>query len=204
MRTLAELIHRTEDAMPTIRGWLAEAGHPVELLPCERAAGERALCALQVTTRSPMGALVHESGGILVDDGWLRVLGAGCARLPRALDTWNGLPGGPPRRPGGLLVGDDAVGGFFAIDGGGLGGEAGDICYFAPDTLRWESTGFGYSDWLYWCCVGDLEKYYESARWPGWREEVRGLAPDATLAAEGGTRRIVSIEDACRRAADAE
>lgn len=30
-----------------------------------------------------------------------------------------------------------------------LGGAAGEVCYFAPDTLRWESLkGLGYSDFL--------------------------------------------------------
>jgi len=37
-----------------------------------------ALVAVQVTTRSPMGAIIYETGGILVDHGWIRILGSGC------------------------------------------------------------------------------------------------------------------------------
>jgi hypothetical protein len=178
MKPLAALVNTVDPAMPMVRSWLAEAGHPVELLPCERAAGERALVALQVTTRSPLGALVHESGGVLVDGGWLRVLGAGHARLPRGLDTWNGAPAGPPRLEGALLVADDAVGGFFAIDGGAFGGEPGNIYYLAPDTLGWEDCGVGYSDWLYWAFTGDLDAFYRNTRWPGWQADLRDLAGD--------------------------
>ena len=44
------------------------------------------------------------------------------------------------------LLADDAVGGFFAIDGGGLSLEQGKVCYFAPDTLDWEWMEMRYSD----------------------------------------------------------
>ena len=39
--------------------------------------------------RSPLGAVVYETGGILVDGGWLRILGSGNARLTRTLPGWN-------------------------------------------------------------------------------------------------------------------
>jgi hypothetical protein len=178
MKPLAALVNTDDPALPMVRGWIAEAGHPVEILPCDPAAGARALCALQVTTRSPLGALLHESGGVLVDGGWLRVLGAGCARLPRGLDTWNRAPEGPPRLEGALLIADDVVGGFFAIDGGAFGGEPGAVFYLAPDSLAWEDCGVGYTDWLHWAFTGDLEAFYATTRWPGWQDDVRELAGD--------------------------
>ena len=35
--------------------------------------------------------------------------------------------------PGYLLVADDVLGGFFAVNGGTFGGKAGNVFYYAPD-----------------------------------------------------------------------
>jgi len=181
LKSLQELINGEDPAWPLVQEWVAEATNPVEiLLPPEQRTREEALLATQVTTRSPMGAIIYESGGILVDNGWLRILGSGHPRLPRSLPGWNfgrsfRVSGQEPEF---LLVADDVVGGFFAIDGGGLGLERGKVCYHAPDTLAWENTEKGYSDFLGWCFRGDLEMYYETMRWPGWREEMQDLKGD--------------------------
>ncbi|MBX2801820.1 MAG: DUF2625 domain-containing protein, partial [Myxococcales bacterium] len=94
-RPFFELLH-PDDALSLIREWAAAAPHAVEVLPCAPEDGQRTLEALQVTTRSPLGALGYHTGGLLLDRGWLRILGAGCDRLPRALDRWNGLGTEPP------------------------------------------------------------------------------------------------------------
>lgn len=49
----------------------------MEILPRDPAAAEAELVKTQVTTRSVMGAVVYETGGILIDRGWLRILGSG-------------------------------------------------------------------------------------------------------------------------------
>jgi len=184
MKSLDELINRTEPAWPLLQQWIGEAKNLVEVLPpIDDATREHALVGTQVTTRSPMGAIVYETGGLLIDSGWLRMLGSGHPRLPRSLPDWNRprtyqANGAPPPF---LLVGDDAVGGFFAIDGGGLRVDHGKVCYFAPDTLEWSSTQRGYGDFLDWCFQGDLEKYNATVRWPGWREEVAALSGNQAI-----------------------
>jgi hypothetical protein len=178
MRTVAELVDRREPGLALVREWLRAASNPVELLPCEAAAGERSLLALQVTTRSPLGALAYETAGLLVDRGWLRLLGAGGPRLPRGLAEWNRLGKPEPRMPGALLIGDDAVGGFFALNGGGLPGTTGHVFYLAPDTLDWEDLAVGYSEWVRWACAGDLEKFYAKTRWPEWAADAAALPGD--------------------------
>ncbi|HXB07329.1 MAG TPA: DUF2625 family protein, partial [Puia sp.] len=138
---------------------------------------------IQVTTRSPMGAIVFATGSILVDDGWIRILGSGSNRLPRALPNWNKGKSFKDfgEKPAFYLVADDAIGGFFAIDGGGLGKSPGKVYYLAPDTLEWEEVADTYSNFLVFCFSGDLEKYYSDYRWKGWRKEVAAISGDQTF-----------------------
>jgi hypothetical protein len=81
-RELRELVNQDEPAWPLVQKWISEATNPVEVLPTGPVRSE-ALLATQVTTRSPMGAIIYETGGLLVDHGWVRVLGSGHPRLPR-------------------------------------------------------------------------------------------------------------------------
>ncbi len=174
-RSFHELVH-PDDAIGSIRGWAAAAPHTVEILPCAPEARQRTLEALQVTTRSPLGALAYHTGGVLVDQGWLRILGAGCDRLPRALDSWNGLETGDRRFDRGLLVGDDVLGGFFAwFD------EPRSIHYLGPDSLRWEDLQLGYTDWLASMLSDRLAPFYAALRWDGWEREVTALRPDQAI-----------------------
>ena len=134
MRPLSELINTDDPAWPEVQEWIAGATNAVEVLPVTEADRDAALLAIQVTTRSPMGAIVYETGGLLIDHGWLRILGSGHSRLPRSLASWNEgrTMFGDERPPGYLLVADDVLGGFFAINGGSLGPEQGSVFYFAP------------------------------------------------------------------------
>ena len=180
MKTLSELINTADPAWPLIQEWLAEAANPVEILPRNSAAAEAELLKTQVTTRSVMGAVVYETGGILIDHGWLRILGSGSAKLPRGLGSWNiGRTQSEPAAPAPYyLIADDAAGGYFAINGGGLDGTPGNVFYLPPDTLEWEDCEKGYGDFLHWALVGDLQMYYENLRWQNWREEIRDLSGD--------------------------
>src|SRR5260370_23708720 len=181
LKQLHELINLEDPGWPLVQKRVAEATNPVEILPPpDDASREKSLLAAQVTTRCPMGAIIYESGGIFVDHCWLCILGAGHPRLPRSLRSWNfgrsfSVSG---QQPPFILVADDVVGGFFAIDGGGLGIEDGKVCYHASNTLKWENTEKGYSDFLVWRFRGDLAKYYDTQRWSGWPDEAQTLAED--------------------------
>jgi len=131
-----------------------------------------------------MGAIVFETGGLLIDSGWLRILGSGHPRLSRSLPAWNlnRTVHEEGQAPPFVLVGDDALGGFFAINGGELGLAMGNIHYFAPDRLEWEDLGRGYSDFIHWCLNGELGQFYAGYRWPGWEEEVAAIDGDQALA----------------------
>lgn len=172
MRPLHELIRIDDRAFPLIREWADRAVRPIEILsPSDQRSD--VLRRTQVTTRSTLGAVAYETGGIVVDGGWLRILGSGHPRLQRTLPDWN-----EGKADGFYLVADDVVGGFYAINGGSLGDELKNVYYFAPDTLGWESMGRGYTDFLAWAITADLDGFYESLRWPGWEHDVAALHGD--------------------------
>lgn len=178
--TLEALLDAQSPAWPEVQGWIADSPRTVEVLPRDPARAERTLLALDVSTRFTLGALAWETGGLLVDEGWLRILGSGSERMPGSLLTWNGL-GGEPKvaaTGGSLIVAHDAVGGVFALDGGGLGTGDGGAFYFAPDSLEWEELGQGYTQLLHFFFTGDLGGFYESLRWRGWQKDMAALQPD--------------------------
>lgn len=219
-RTLADLINREDPAWPLVLDWIKEGKNQAEILPASKCAGEKALLELQVTTRSPMGAITFEAGGIFIDHGWIRILGAGTGgdeevetgnkrteksnshaddhdvessrgfdsnfathsgkKMERSLPGWNKLIGNDINSgqvPPFLLVADDVIGGFFAIDHGTFGNPS-RVFYFSPDSLEWEDTEKGYTDFLLWCLNGDLGQFYGEFRWPGWQDEVAELTGD--------------------------
>lgn len=178
VRTIEELINKEDPAWPLVQEWIAAAKNHVEVLPCTPEKGNEELYKVQVTTRSPMGAIVHTTGGILVDHGWIRILGAGAPRLNRSLHQWNhsmGLIPDDGLPPSYLVIADDVVGGYFALNGGGLGTAPGKVYYFAPDTQEFESLDISYSEFLGFCFDGDLNKFYSGLRWDNWQEEVSKL-----------------------------
>jgi hypothetical protein len=132
VRTLSELLETADPGVEHVRNWIQSATDECVLLPPSASRGE-ALVQTQVTTRSTMGAIVYETGGVLADGGWLRFLGSGHPRITRTLPDWN-----EGRSKGFYLVADDAAGGFFAINGGAFGPDVKHMYYWAPDSLDWE------------------------------------------------------------------
>jgi hypothetical protein len=179
-QTLEQLVDRKDPAWPGLAKLFATARNRCEVLPPDPARADAALLALQVSTHATLGALAHECGGVLVADGWLRLLGGGHERLPRDLGTWNLPPenGGKPRLPGAMLVADDAVGGFYAVNGGRFPGEQGRVHYFSPATLGWEDLEVGYTELVSFCANGDLARFYDDLRFEGWEEALPTLRGD--------------------------
>jgi hypothetical protein len=118
MRELTELIDQQRSGWLTVKQWLDKAINDYEVLPRNPAQARSDLHQLQMTTFSPLGAISYETGGILVDSGWLRILGSGHTRLPRTLASWTQLVTASTFQA--LLIADDVSGGFFALNGGSL------------------------------------------------------------------------------------
>jgi hypothetical protein len=181
VKPLADLIDLVDPGLPVLHELLVQAKNENALLPCEGTASAACLLALQVSTHSLLGTMAHETGGLLVDAGWLRILGSGCPQLPRGIHTWNQLGTIPIRLPGMLLVADDAVGGFFAVNAGKFTDGLGHVFYLAPDSLEFESLEVGYSGFLEWALNGNLNQFYANAHWPNWRHDVKALRPERAI-----------------------
>jgi hypothetical protein len=173
MRPLTELIDTREHAWGTVCEWLADGSGDYRICPANRERGERTLLHLQVTTRSPLGAVALEAEHLSLDHGWLRILGAGSERVP-GLAEWNP----DMSRQGFLIVAHDVLGGVFALNGGGIAAAPKDLAYFAPDTLEWESFELGYSAFLQWATTDSMQQFYGPQRWVGWEIDCSGLGAD--------------------------
>ncbi|MDR2956222.1 MAG: DUF2625 domain-containing protein [Prevotella sp.] len=210
MRTLQELINTEDPGWTIVQEWIDKAKNKVEVLPCKKEDAEEALVNTQVTTRSLMGAIVYKTGGLLVDNGWIRIFGTGSERMKRSLPGWNKektfkeYGEAPPY----LLVADDVIGGLYAINGGHFGADRGNIYYFAPDMLKWIPLKMGYSQFLLFCFETDMDEFYNGLRWDGWQEDVKALDADCVFnffpflwTKEGkdvnnSTRKAVPVDDA--------
>lgn len=177
-RRSADVLRAVSDpAWPQIEVLIERSPSPVLVLPIDLSRRDVALEALQVSTSSFLGALVEECGALVVDHGWLRILGAGADGLPGVHEA-NLLAGGPPPL---LEVAWDALGGRFAVNGGGLDAPPGEVCYWGPDTLDWTPIGGGYSAFVTWALSDAMADFYTSLRWPGWERETEVLGPDQGL-----------------------
>ena len=177
MRPVEELINKIEPGWTHVQQWIDSAKNKVEILSSDPLKAKDALYKTQVTTRSPMGAIIYSTGGLLIDHGWIRILGSGHEKLNRTLPDWNKGKsfkefGDIPRF---LLVADDAIGGFFALNAGQFGSDMGKIYYLSPDNLGWEPLDLSYSEFLTFCFNGHLSDFYKGLRWTNWKEEVSKL-----------------------------
>lgn len=187
MRELTELIEVEDPAWPELQALFAACPIPLTVLAPDSRESTRGLLQLQVTARSILGGLTLNCGGLLVDDGWVRVFGGGSGHdgnLP-SLAQVNGFPEAfDPQwqAAAGLVVAHDVLGGVFAVNGmdpagAGRPGQPGQMIYFAPDTLEWEALEIGHSAWLAWLLSERLEGFYSALRWEGWRKEAAAAGP---------------------------
>lgn len=209
MQSLHELINKTDPAWPLVKKWIDSAKNKIEILEIDSAKAKEALYNTQVSTYSTLGSVIYNTGGIMVDNGWIRILGSGSRRLNRSVAEWN--KGKSIKeygdKPEYLLVADDAAGGFFAVNYGAFGTDLKNIYYLAPNSLNWEPLGYGYGEFILFCFDSDLSKFYKGLRWATWSQFIANLDGSKSysfrpyLWSEEGTdiekctRKLVSTED---------
>jgi hypothetical protein len=148
---------------------IKRAPYPVTVLPGDAARGAEHLGRLGITSRSWLGAVIENAGGLVVDHGWLRVLGSGTEELSSVVDAMD--PAG-----GRLTVAYDVLGGRFDWKQNDQGEPT--VHYFGPEDLEWFNTGEGYGDWLEAMLQGGITSFYSAVRWPGWEQEVAAVPLD--------------------------
>ncbi|WP_143267681.1 DUF2625 family protein [Amycolatopsis alba] len=150
----------TTSAWDEVATAVAAAPYPVTVLAPDSDRAAHCLRELGITTGSWLGAVIGHTGGLLVDHGWLRVLGCGTETMPAAS----------------LTVAYDVLGGVYDWTVNPAGRPT--IHYFGPDALAWEDLELGYAEWLHAVLAGSLDRFYETLRWPGWQAEVGAVAAD--------------------------
>jgi hypothetical protein len=177
MQSLEELINQTDPAWPLVQKWIDSAKNKVEVLPADPARASEAIYNMQVSTYSTLGAVIYNTGGIMVDNGWIRILGSASGRLNRSVPEWN--KGKTIKefgdKPDYLLVADDAAGGFFAINYGAFGKDLKNVYYLAPNSLNWEPLNVGYGEFVLFCFDSDLSVFYKGLRWASWNQFIGNL-----------------------------
>lgn len=156
--TLAALIDEQDPGIVLLHDLIAQPGaNECVILPRDDDVARRTLLDLGVTTRSLLGAMAFETGGMSISVGLLRLFGAGRSRSLSEVNLTVGITGGSDK----LLVADDALGGMFALNGGAFGKEhLGEVFYLPYDTTCWSSLDVGYSEFVSWCLTGDLTMLY--------------------------------------------
>jgi Protein of unknown function DUF2625 len=155
MRTLDALVDVDDPGIDVLRA-LAQRpdGNENVILPVDATLRGAALERLQVTTRSMLGAVVYETGGLLVDHARLRLFGSSAAR-----SFWDVNDAVAQAEHSGqvLFFGDDVFEGVFALNGGRFGqDDLGQVFHLPANATNWSSTEVGYADFIEWCLTGDL------------------------------------------------
>lgn len=181
LKSLKELTDTSDTGWEVVRELLPKATNKVEILPRDSARANQAVYQSQLAVQTTLGAVEYMTGGIMIDGGWIRIIGSGSPRLPRSLSEWNKRKtvSGYGHEAGYYLVADDVLGDFFALNWGGLGTkDRGKVFYLAPDDLQWESTDNDYGEFLQFCFTGDLGRFYKGLRWRNWHQQVDTLSGD--------------------------
>lgn len=181
--TAKELLTVSDPAWPELKARIVGGRNGPELLVADPELGKRCLEAIQAPVSTVLGAMSYHVGGVLIDGGWLRLLGCGHARMRGSLLSWNGKggPTGFPGIAGAVIVAHDVLGGVFAVNGGGLFGQPGELNYFDPAEGRWAPLDVRYPAFVVWALDGDLGQLYADRRWEDWDRDVGALSGDQAV-----------------------
>lgn len=176
MKNLDSLVV-ADSAWTTINASLLKSKDAKAIPVLSKTNAEKELFSAQVSTHSYMGAIIYNSGGILVKNGWLRIWGSGSEELPRSIAKWNK----DNKITGYLVVADDVIGGVFAVNGGAFGTDLGSVYYFSPQSLKWDSLRMPYSKFIEWSLTKNLDVFYSGLYWDTWKKDIPGLNADKSV-----------------------
>ena len=163
-----DLLKNDSCTLDTLKGWIGASGIDCQLLPPSQE-NRRILHKIQASTETLLGCLAYESGGLKIDNGWLRILGSGHKTLPRTLIDLN------HKDYGYILFADDAAGGFYAINQNGLGKDVNNVYFLAPDFNEWEPLEIDLEVFLQMVLSDEIDDFYDGLRWSGWKQDIKQL-----------------------------
>lgn len=145
---------------------IEESTKEIQILPMNKMVLESIAERYKMNPESTLGCIIYNTGGIVIDN-WLRLYGAGELNfaVKNQMFPYDNI-----------VVGEDILGGLFIIL------ESGSVAYFAPDTLEMEDMEISFSQFLYWCVLGDTDTFYADYRWENWKEETKKIALDKGVA----------------------
>ncbi|QRY46700.1 DUF2625 family protein [Mycolicibacterium boenickei] len=176
---------------------LIEAG-PHAILPPDPEVATRRLEHLECGVDTGIGTMVYHCATLLVDHGWLRLYGCGTGDNNESRDLVGGLGRGFM-----WLVGEDVLGGVYAINLGHFNNDRGQMHHWSPTTAQWRPMGFSYEQYLTWALSGGLDAHYRESRWPGWEATVEALPLDHGIIDRAPAPMNVIVER-CTTAASSE
>jgi hypothetical protein len=174
LKPLNELIDPDNTGWIAVSRMIESAKDHVEVLGRDAKRADSTIYQTQISTDNPLGGVIYNTGGILIEGGWVRILGSGCDRMNRGIGTWNkGKSYSKNGNPAMMLIADDVIGGFFAINTGGIDEiNLNKVFYFGPNSLKWEFTGLNYLQFISFCFSDQITEFYTDFRWKGWQQEV--------------------------------
>ena len=163
------------DLWKEIKNMFINSNRKIDLNLDESKDGMKSLDILKITSRSPLGSIILNTSGIVIDN-WIRILGHD-SNINRGVLSYNSIleNGVATQIDKMLIVADDVVGGLFALNAGKFSEGIGEVWYFAPDTLEWESLEMQYSEFIAWIAQGNIDEFYSTMRWSTWKEECKNV-----------------------------
>ena len=67
---------------------------------------------------------------------------------------------------------------IFAINYGKFGTDIDSMYYLSPADLKWQRLKINYEDFVWFCFMGNLKKFYAGTRWSTWQKDVQNLKAD--------------------------
>ncbi|OCA83658.1 hypothetical protein A8L44_12615 [Bacillus sp. FJAT-27986] len=81
MNNSNDLIDSSETTLRLVKSWIKESNNNVTLFEPDLSMNSKILSNYQLSTKSVLGTIIYYTGGLLIEDGWLRLLGSSSKML---------------------------------------------------------------------------------------------------------------------------
>ena len=136
---------------------------------------EDALLLYQAPTNSYFGTIIYKTGGVLINDGWLRILGGGSSKLS-PIHVWNHRL--TNRIDYQLIIAYDVLGGYFFIENKENDSASSVVFYFSPQNFTVSSVAVNYKTFIQYCFTEQLTEFYKNYYWATWQQDIQSLPTD--------------------------